>query len=878
MKAVSTMRIPGMLAIMMGLGMAMAIRGGAAQEAPGAVRQQLNFNREWRFGLGDHPGAEAAAFDDSMWSAVGLPHSFSLPYFLSDKFYIGYGWYRKAFEAPADWRNRRVFIEFEGAFQDTEIFVNGKAVGRHQGGYTGFSFDITDQIRIGTNLLAVRVNNRWNPRLAPRAGEHVFSGGIYRDVHLVVTSPLHVTWFGTFVTTQQVSEQFATMNVKTEIRNDAEEARSFRLATAIRDPDGKVIVSLTSTQTIAPGATLTLDQASGAIATPKLWHPDHPFLYHVVSRVYEGETPVDDFETPFGFRWFEWTADRGFFLNGKHFYVRGANVHQDHAGWGDAVANSGFERDVRLMKEAGFDFIRGSHYPHDPAFSEACDRLGMLFWSENCFWGIGGFKPDGGWDASAYPPNPADGPEFEASVKASLRDMIRVHRNHPSIIAWSMDNEVFFTENSTLPRVREFLRELVQLSHELDPTRPAAIGGCQRGEIDKLGDIAGYNGDGARLFLNPGIPSVVSEYGSTVAARPGKYEPGWGDLQPEKFPWRSGEAIWCGFDHGSIAGTMGQMGIVDYFRLPKRMFFWYRNEYRKVPPPDWPRGGTPDALRLSADKTTIQSTDGTDDAQLIVTVVDANGNALSNSPPVTLSLAAGPGEFPTGTAITFDPKSDIAIRDGQAAIEFRSYHAGESVIRATSPGLREATITIRSLGEPKFIAGQTPPVQPRPYLRLEMPTVAASSTEKRVNVAAQRPTRASTESPQHTARLANDEIETTFWEPRRTDTNVWWQVDLESVCRLERVRTTFPAQGNFRYRIEVSKDAQQWTLAADQTQTGSTDQKRTDQLASGVSGRFLRLTFAHLPAACPGALAEVEVQGQPGKVSLGQSTTEELKR
>jgi hypothetical protein len=312
------------------------------------------------------------------------------------------------------------------------------------------------------------------------------------------------------------------------------------------------------------------------------------------------------------------------------------------------------------------------------------------------------------------------------------------------------------------------------------------------------------------------------------------------------------------------------MGIVDYFRLPKRMFSWYRNEYRKVPPPDWPRGGTPAALRLSADKTTLQSADGTDDAQLIVTVVDANGKALSNSPPVTLSLASGPGEFPTGTAITFDPKSDIAIRDGQAAIEFRSYHAGASVICATSPGLREATITIRSLGEPKFITGQTPPVQPRPYLRFEMPTGTAYSTQKRVNLAAQRPTRASTESPQHTARLANDESETTCWAPLPTDTNAWWQVDLESVCRVERVSVTFPAQGNFRYRIEVSKDAQQWTVAADQTQTVSTDRERTDMLASGVSGRFLRLTFAHPSAACSGALAEVEVQGQPGKVSLGQ--------
>ena len=148
--------------------------------------------------------------------------------------------------------------------------------------------------------------------------------------------------------------------------------------------------------------------------------------------------------------------------------------------------------------------------------------------------------------------------------------MIRIHRNHPSIVVWSMDNEVFFTEKSTLPKVATFLKELVAYSHELDPTRPAAIGGCQRGDIDRLGDIAGYNGDGARLFINPGIPNVVTEYGSTMADRPGKYAPGWaiswtgpGDKsQPFfwRYPWRSGEALWCAFDHGSIAGGASAHG------------------------------------------------------------------------------------------------------------------------------------------------------------------------------------------------------------------------------------------------------------------------------------------------------------------------------
>ena len=203
--------------------------------------------------------------------------------------------------------------------------------------------------------------------------------------------------------------------------------------------------------------------------------------------------------------------------------------------------------------------------------------------------------------------------------------------------------------------------------------------------------MAGYNGDGARLFANPGIPSVVTEYGSTMADRPGKYDPAGAICRARpartetsngswRLPWRSGEVIWCGFDHGSIAGRQfGAMGMVDYFRLPKRQWYWYRNEYLHIPPPAWPSNGVPAALKLTADKTTLESVDGTDDAQIIVTVVDKDGKAISNCPPVTLAIESGPGEFPTGPSITFAPDSDIAIRDGQAAMEFRSYYSGKTV-------------------------------------------------------------------------------------------------------------------------------------------------------------------------------------------------------
>jgi len=183
-------------------------------------RTRTSFNADWHFRLGKADGAEAPAFDDSGWEHVGLPHSFSMPYFRAPAFYTGDGWYRKSFTLPALPRNRRLSLEFEGAFQDARLYVNGVEVGRHRGGYTGFPVDITQAVRPGQNLVAVRVNNDWSATLAPRAGEHVFSGGLYRDVWLVTSDAVHVPWTGTRVTTPDLSAASGKVAVETEIRND----------------------------------------------------------------------------------------------------------------------------------------------------------------------------------------------------------------------------------------------------------------------------------------------------------------------------------------------------------------------------------------------------------------------------------------------------------------------------------------------------------------------------------------------------------------------------------------------------------------------------------------------------------------------------------
>jgi hypothetical protein len=701
-------------------------------------RQTLNINQFWKFKLADVTGAQATSFDDTSWSTVGLPHSFSLPYFSSLQFYTGYGWYRKHFNVPAEWSGKRVFLEFEGAFQDAQVYVNGKSIGRHLGGYTGFSLDVTSAVATGDNVVAVQLNNNWNAQLAPRGGDHQFSGGIYRDVNLVVTDPLHVTWYGTFVTTPTISATSATVNIKTEIRNDYATDKNCTLKTDIVDVKGATVATVSSTQVVAANSTVTVDQTTPAIANPSLWHPDHPTLYRAVSTVSEGAANLDGFSTTFGFRWISWSATSGFSINGAHYYFHGVNVHQDHAGWCDGVTNAGLFRDVKMVKDAGFNFIRGSHYPKDPAFGDACDQLGVLLWSENNFWGFGGATGEGDWKTGgSYPNNAADQTPFETSVTDSLTAMIRVHRNHPSIIAWSMCNEVFDTSDATMAQMKALLAKTVALTHQLDPTRPAGIGGAQRpkgtGRIDKIGDIAGYNGDGATIsdFQNPGVANLVTEYGGVdFTSRPGSYDAGWGSLDttltngfPTEYPWRSGQSRWGMFDHGSVAGARNEVsGMVDYFRLPKRRWYWYRNAYANVPPPTWPVDGTPAALKLEADKTSLAAVDGTDDAQLIVTVVDSKGIPISNNVPVTLSITSGPGEFPTGTSITFtapgsSDQSDIAILEGKAAIEFRSYYSGTTVIKATSPNLTAATITITSQGSPAWVEGVTPATAARPYTR-----------------------------------------------------------------------------------------------------------------------------------------------------------------
>lgn len=757
-------------------------------------------NANWTFALGDFDGAQNADFDDSQWQKIGLPHSFAIPYFMSRDFYVGYGWYRKKINLSANDLKNRLFIEFDGVFQEAEIFVNGKPSGSHTGGYTGFSIDITENAVAGENLVAVRVNNIWNPKVAPRAGEHNFNGGIYRTVRLAKKNPTHIAWCGLQITTPGLKEtegKSAAVSTDVTIENQANASKTATLKLIVKDGKGAIVAQSDKELKMKAGERLTANIATAEIANPMLWSVDSPTLYTAECQIVDNDKVIDSQSSVFGFRWLDWTADHGFFLNGKHLYLRGANVHQDHAGWCDAITEEAVRRDVRMIKEAGFNMIRGSHYPHSPAFADECSRQGILFWSEMAFWGTGGNQQDGYWYASAYPVNNEDTAAFEQSVLQQLEEMIVINRNQPSIFAWSMCNEVFFTQRQTIAATKNLLRKMVEHTHQLDTTRYAAIGGAQRplgaDRFDLLGDAVGYNGDGATIpdFIRPGIPSLVSEYSTTTAIRPGVYDPGWADLQKDDaykgVEWRGGQCIWCGFDHGSIFGSqLGKTGIIDYFRIPKRAYYWYRNEYAGIAPPECPTEGEPTALKIESTKTKGILTDGTDDVRLTVSVLDASGRLISNSPDVRLRIVSGPGEFPTGREICFSKNSDIQILDGLCAIEMRAYQSGKTVVEATSDGLASGTIELEFVGGERFVEGKTPVVADRPYIQKRK-----ARTDDDIQIlGTNNPTFARSNAPGHSAGMAADGDERTFWQPAPTDKAPQWVLDTERGITLKRVEVT----------------------------------------------------------------------------------------
>ena len=775
------------------------------------MREYRLLNNNWKFTYGDKVGASPDEIN--RWQDIGLPHSFGIPYFMEKEFYLGYGTYSKWFELSKEDCKKRILLKFFGAFQKAVVVLNGKQIGEHRGGYTPFLVELTGNIRPGQNHLIVCVDNLWDATLAPRGGEHQFNGGIYRDMQLILTAYDYIEEDGVFVQTTQLKKEkdswHAELKIGTQVhaseKSDLSEFDSMMLETCICE--GKEVLAR-SVEPLVMGNSEICQSISLTGITP--WSPDTPKLYIVVSRVLCNGIECDCVRTSVGIRTVRFDKDEGFFLNGEHFSILGANVHQDHAGWADAVTRSGIRRDIQMIKECGMNTIRGSHYPHHPYFAQVCDEKGILFWSEMCFWGTGGDKRDGFWVASAYPPKKEDQKDFEKSCLDQLEEMVRSQRSHPSIICWSMCNEVFFTDAPVKDKAKELIRKMVERSHELDPSRPAAVGGAQRDGFDVLGDLAGYNGDGAALYHDPGFPSLVSEYGSSIETRPGKFEPRFTDGTEIDYPWRSGKILWCGFHHGSIFDGMGSMGMIDYYRLPLACWYWYREHLAGKSAPKPKKEGTPFQIRLSSDVNRFRA-NGQEDAWICAELLDQEGNPISNEIELTFTVEKGDGIFPTGKTITFSPEKKNML-DGLAAIEFRSWYGGENVICATADGVKSAKICIFADGEPKPKNTVLNPMLPPPY------TVGEPKPKERYDEAKRHPVFADSFEIGHEPYFVTAEEEGS-WMPKMSDSSKhlseqmhWVMVDLEGVRRINQLEVSFEDEPD---TLEKSKKNLPQTIVAE---------------------------------------------------------------
>jgi beta-galactosidase len=582
----------------------------AAASADSGTRERLLMDAGWRFHLGNEwgiaqnlakagsgYGPASATFGDGTWRRVDLPHDWAveLPFDPKADTAHGFkalgeafpqnsiGWYRRTFELPATDSGRRLWLEFDGAFRDCTVFVNGWFVGHHESGYSGARYDITDVANCGgKNLVAVRVD------ATQTEGWFYEGAGIYRHVWLVKTAPLAVAPDGVFVYSQfrdNLPEGPAEIHLQARLTNAQTEPADAAVTWEIDGPDGTVLGTATQTGRIAAATTGEVVQTT-KIAAPELWSPEAPRLYRLVTTVASGGRTVDRVETEFGIRTVAFDANRGFLLNGKPYLLKGTCNHQDHAGVGAALPDRLQYFRIAKLKEMGGNAYRTSHNSPTPELLEACDRLGMLVMDENRLVGS------------------------DALHLKWLEEQVRRDRNHPSVAIWSLGNEEFTVQG--IPSGGRAVATMQELVKGLDPTRPvtcnAAVGNDFTG-INTVIEVRGWsyhigkdNMD-AYHAAHPQQPNVGSEQGSTVGTR-GIYvddkERGyvsayddhgqtWSNTAEEWLgffdsrPWLSGGFVWTGFDYRGEPTPYGwpcintHFGIYDTCGFPKDNYWYYQS-------------------------------------------------------------------------------------------------------------------------------------------------------------------------------------------------------------------------------------------------------------------------------------------------------------
>lgn len=597
----------------------------AGEVAFGLPRQRLNFNQGWKFFSGDDAAAKMQSYNDKGWRTLNLPHDWSIEGKFDEEnpakpegggLPTGVAWYRKTFLLPVTMEQKHVFIEFDGVYKNSEVWVNGHFLGKRPYGYISFQYELTKYLKAGRNVIAVRVDNSAQPDSRWYSGS-----GIYRNVWLSATGKVAVNHWGTFISTPSVSGTKAEIIIKTQIRNTNGLKSEVKLQSQLYNAAGSLVAEVTSTGVILKD-TITEVQQLARINNPQLWSPDRPHLYKVLTRIYAGKQELDSYETPLGIRYFNFDAAKGFTLNGKYMKILGVCLHHDLGALGAAVNVRAMERQLEILKAMGCNAIRNAHNPPAPELLDLCDKMGFLVMDEAFdMWAKKKNKQDYhlNWD------------EWHAR---DLQDMVKRDRNHPSIILWSIGNEIREQFDSTGVAMT---KELVKLVKALDTTRPVLSALTetdakknfiyQAGALDIYGlnynhklykdfpknypgqkflatettssldtrgfyempsdSIRRWPKDGKTKFTEGNAAFAASSYDNVSAYWGSTHEETW--KEAKKYEHVSGLFVWTGFDYLGEPlpypwpARSSYFGIVDLAGFPKDAYYMYQSEWTSKP-------------------------------------------------------------------------------------------------------------------------------------------------------------------------------------------------------------------------------------------------------------------------------------------------------
>lgn len=573
-------------------------------------RQRLLMDFGWKFMPGDQTDAQRFDFDDSEWRTLDLPHDWSIEGAYDEKAptggsggYLptGIGWYRRTFNLPKASNGKTIWIEFDGVYMNSEVWVNGHHLGRYPNGYNSFHYELTQYLTNGKNVIAVKVDNSLQPNTRWYSGS-----GIYRHVWLVIVNPIHIAHWGTFISTPVINEKESIVRIQTTLKNSSKKTKTCHLQTTIINHEERETGIDHTEVEIQSGMEKTFIQEL-VITDPALWSVDSPFMYKAVQSLREGKKILDTYETNFGIRKIDYDINKGFFLNNQHVKMNGVCLHHDGGCVGAAVPEKVWERRLIRLKEMGCNAIRTAHNLPAPEFLDLCDQLGFLVMDE-CFdeWRLGKRE----YTYHKY---------FDQWWKLDLMGMIHRDRNHPSIVLWSAGNEIPEQKSND---GHILLKEMMDIIHREDPTRPVTLGcdniaadnGSTTEEFLKTLDIVGYNyvdrwHERRELFYSidrhdhPDWKMIGTESVSNRGIRgyyslgddPGKAMPNyhfWMIRAEQLWKYVSmhdfviGDFMWTGIDYlgeSRWPGKNASSGVLDICGFPKDGYYFYQSQWTDKP-------------------------------------------------------------------------------------------------------------------------------------------------------------------------------------------------------------------------------------------------------------------------------------------------------